>query len=88
MLCQALTAAVFSCCLFAGLSALSFVLSKWNACSIGLRSDLDNDTPTSWRVFTRCCERVLLYHGKDPAIINRCCLPWTSGPFCVAEFTT
>ena len=38
MLCQAFTAAVFSCCLFVGLSAFSFVFSKWNACSIGLRS--------------------------------------------------
>ncbi len=36
MLCQAFTAADFSCCLFVGLSA--FVFSKWNACSIGLRS--------------------------------------------------
>ena len=38
MLCQALTAAVLSCCLFAGLSASSLVLSKWKACSMGLRS--------------------------------------------------
>ncbi len=38
MLCQAFTAADFSCCLFVGLSAFSFVFSKWNACSIGLRS--------------------------------------------------
>ncbi len=38
MLCQAFTAADFSCCLFVGLSASSFVFSKWNACSIGLKS--------------------------------------------------
>ncbi len=38
MLCQAFTAADFSCCLFVGLSAFSFVYSKWNACSIGLKS--------------------------------------------------
>ncbi len=37
MLCQAFTAADFSC-LFVGLSAFSFVFSKWNTCSIGLRS--------------------------------------------------
>ncbi len=30
MLCQAFTAADFSCCLFVGLSAFSFVFSKWN----------------------------------------------------------
>ncbi len=35
---QAFTAADFSCCLFACLSSISFVFSKWNACSIGLRS--------------------------------------------------
>ncbi len=38
MLCQAFAAADFSCCLFVGLSSFSFVFSKWNACSIGLRS--------------------------------------------------
>ncbi len=38
MLCQAFTAADFSCCLFVGLSAFSFVFSKWNACLIRLRS--------------------------------------------------
>ncbi len=47
MLCQAFTAADFSCCLFVGLSFLSdlsvglsfsFVFSLWNACSIRLRS--------------------------------------------------
>ncbi len=38
MIFQAFTAADFSCCLFVGLSAFSFVFSKWNACSIGLRS--------------------------------------------------
>ncbi len=38
MLCQAFSAADFSCCLFVGLSAFSFVFSKWNACSIVLRS--------------------------------------------------
>ncbi len=38
MFCQAFTAAEFSCCLFVGLSAFSFVFSKWNAWSIGLRS--------------------------------------------------
>ncbi len=37
MLCQAFTAADFSS-LFVGLSAFSFVFSKWNACSIELRS--------------------------------------------------
>ncbi len=36
MPCQAFAAADFSCCLFVGLSAFSFVFSKWNACSIGL----------------------------------------------------
>ncbi len=35
---QVFTAADFSCCLFVGLSAFSFVFSKWNACSIGLIS--------------------------------------------------
>ncbi len=35
MLCQAFTAAEI---LFVGLSTFSFVFSKWNACSIGLRS--------------------------------------------------
>ena len=39
MLFQSFTAAVFSCCLFVGLSVLSFVFSKWNSCSIWLRSD-------------------------------------------------
>ncbi len=38
MLCQAFTAADFSCCLFVGLSAFSFVFRKWNVCSIGFRS--------------------------------------------------
>ncbi len=38
MLCQAFTAADFSCCLFVGLSAFSCVFSKWNACLIMLRS--------------------------------------------------
>ncbi len=38
ILCQAFTAADFSCCLFVGLFASSFVFSKWNACSIGLKS--------------------------------------------------
>ncbi len=38
MLCQAFTAADFSCCLFVGRAAFSFVFSKWNSCSIGLRS--------------------------------------------------
>ncbi len=38
MLCQAFTAADFSCSLFVGLSAFSFDFSKWNACSIGLKS--------------------------------------------------
>lgn len=38
MLCQAFTAAPCSCCLLQGLSALSFVLSKWKTCSIVLRS--------------------------------------------------
>ncbi len=38
MLCQAFTVADFSCCLFVGLSAFSFVFSKWNACSIELKS--------------------------------------------------
>ncbi len=38
MLCQDFTAADFSCCLFVGLSAFSFVFRKWNACSIGLKS--------------------------------------------------
>lgn len=38
MLCQALTAAPCSCCLLQGLSALSFVLSKWKTCSMVLRS--------------------------------------------------
>ncbi len=37
MIFQAFTAADLSC-LFVGLSAFSFVFSKWNACSIGLRS--------------------------------------------------
>ncbi len=38
MFCQAFTAADFSCCLFVGLSAFSFVFSEWNACSIRLKS--------------------------------------------------
>ncbi len=38
MLCQAFTSADFSCCLFVGLSAFSFLFSKWNACSIRLIS--------------------------------------------------
>ncbi len=38
MLYQAFTAADFSCCLFVGLSTFSFVFSKWNACSIRLKS--------------------------------------------------
>ncbi len=38
MLCQAFTATDFSCCLFVGLSAFSFVFSKWNKCSIRLKS--------------------------------------------------
>ncbi len=38
MLCLTFTAADFSCCLFVGLSAFSFVFSKWNACSIRLKS--------------------------------------------------
>lgn len=33
--------------------------------------------------FTRCRKWVLLYHGKDPAIINRCCLPWMPDCFCI-----
>ncbi len=37
MLCQAFTAADFSC-LFVGISAFSFIFSKWNACPIGLKS--------------------------------------------------
>ncbi len=48
MLCQDFTAADFSCCLFVGLSAFSFVFSKWNACSIGLRS---GDWPGHCRIF-------------------------------------
>ncbi len=48
MLCQDFTAADFSCCLFVGLSAFSFVFSKWNACSIGLRS---GDWPGHFRIF-------------------------------------
>ncbi len=38
MLCQAFTATDFSCCLFVGLSAFSFVFRKWNKCSIRLKS--------------------------------------------------
>ncbi len=38
MLCQAFAVANFSCCLFVGLSAFSFVFSRWNACSIWLKS--------------------------------------------------
>ena len=63
MLCQAFTAAVFCCWLFEGLSALRFVLSKWNAYSIGLRSGdwLDHcrifyffALKTSWVAFAVC----------------------------------
>lgn len=42
MLCQAFTEALFSCCLFEGLSAQIFVLSKWNASSVGLGSVIDS----------------------------------------------
>ncbi len=35
-----------------------------------------------------CCERDFLYHGEDPPIIHRGCLPWTSRPFYVAEHTS
>ncbi len=38
VVCQAFTAADFSCCLFVGPSVFSFVFSKLNACSIGLKS--------------------------------------------------
>ncbi len=38
LLCWAFTAADFSYCLFVGLFTFNFVFSKWNACSIGLKS--------------------------------------------------
>lgn len=31
---------------------------------------------------------VFLHHGKDPAMIQHCCLSWTSRPCCVAELTS
>ncbi len=41
MLCQAFTAADFSCCLFVGLSAISFVFSEWNAAQSGWDQKID-----------------------------------------------
>ncbi len=67
MLCQAFTAADFSCRLFVGLSAFSFVFSKWNAYSIGLRS---GDWLGHCRIF------LFFYHQK---LLGRvCCItPFT-----------
>lgn len=31
---------------------------------------------------------VFLHHGKDSAMIQHCCLSWTSRPCCVAELTS
>lgn len=31
---------------------------------------------------------LVLHHGKDPAMIQHCCLSWTSRPCCVAELTS
>ncbi len=42
MLCQVFTAADFSCCLFVGLSAFSFVFSEWNAAQSGWDQEIDS----------------------------------------------
>ncbi len=41
LLCQAFTAANFSCCLFVGFSAFSFVFSEWNAAQSGWNREID-----------------------------------------------
>lgn len=46
MVCQACSAAAFSCCLFVGLSAFCSPFSHWKACSAGLRS---GDWLGQWR---------------------------------------
>ncbi len=83
MLCKAFTAAD----LFAPCSEPSvFVLVK---------SSLDCRL-WQWHVYllesvlllAGCCERGFLYHGEDPPIIHRGCLPWTSRPFYVTEITS
>ncbi len=42
MLFQAFTAADFSCCLFVGLSAFSFIFSEWNAAQSGRDQEIDS----------------------------------------------
>ncbi len=56
----------FSCCLFVGLSASSFVFSKWNAYSIGLKSDnwLGHYRIFHFFAFKNSCVAFAVYFGS------------------------
>ncbi len=67
------TAADFSCCLFVGLSTFSCVFSKWNACSIRLRSGdwLDH------------CRKIHLFTFKNSWVTFAVCF----GSLCICTMT-
>ncbi len=66
MLCQAFTAADFSCCLFVGLSAFSFVFSKWNSAQSGWDQEIDS----------AIAEYSTFLPSKTPGLLLLYCMFW------------
>ncbi len=64
----------FSCCLFVGLSAFSFVLSKWNTCSIRV---ISGDSLGHCRIFHFLSSKTLAFtlHFGSSSICTMKCRP-------------
>lgn len=79
--CQLCIAAIFPCCLFVGLLALSRVFSKWNACLIRWRSGDWLGHCKIFHFFVLTEALGLYQHRNDPATIHNCCLLCCPGHF-------
>ncbi len=66
MLCQVFTAADFSSCLFVGLSAFSFVFSKWNSAQSGWDQEIDSNI----------AEYSTFLPSKTPGLLLLYCMFW------------